>query len=202
MPSHHRPPGGADGPHGPEFNRSEFSRPEFSRVVRLDSIEKGETRFHWEASAAELAALARRFDIPALRALDATVKLRPLMKGGAEAEIAFAAEAVQRSVISLEAVPIPIAERVTVRYLKPAEIAALDAEAEERGEGLADEDIEPIDGESIDIGETIAQQLSLALDPYPRQEGERLEDYWAPGDDPSPEERHPFDVLRNLKQNT
>ncbi len=34
---------------------------------------------------------------------------------------------------------------------------------------------EPFDGDAIDIGEAVAQQLALALDPYPRAPGVSLE---------------------------
>ena len=34
---------------------------------------------------------------------------------------------------------------------------------------------EPFDGDAIDIGEAVAQQLALALDPYPRAPEARLE---------------------------
>jgi hypothetical protein len=51
-----------------------------------------------------------------------------------------------------------------VLYGPPAEVGdvVLDGAAEP---------IEPLEGEVIDIGEAVAQQLSLALDPFPRSAG-------------------------------
>jgi hypothetical protein len=40
---------------------------------------------------------------------------------------------------------------------------------------LETEVAEPFEGDAIDIGEAVAQQLALALDPYPRAPGASLE---------------------------
>jgi hypothetical protein len=58
-----------------------------------------------------------------------------------------------------------------------------------------DDDPEPIEGDSIDIGEAVAQQLSLALDPYPRI-GDSDDPLGDPEDQDEPE--GPFAALRGL----
>ena len=70
-----------------------------------------------------------------------------------------------------------------------------------------DEIIEPLIGDSIDIGEAVAQQLSVAMDPYPRvvgaqssaaavkAVGEEDDEAGAPM-----ARRNPFDALAALKK--
>jgi uncharacterized metal-binding protein YceD (DUF177 family) len=185
----------------PEFSRPEFSRPEFSRRVSLADIERHDLHSEWTASAAECAALARRFGVVAVHALAATADLSRLGGGGALARITFTAEVEQQSVLSLANVRQPVDAAVTVRYLTEKKAREYDLMMEEEGVEPPDEDIEVLDGETIDIGETIAQQLSLALDPYPRQVGETFEAVGISSDDDDRADRpNPFEVLKNFKE--
>lgn len=187
----------------PDDSPTDIDRPEFSRIVHLADLARQDLSAEWTASPDECAALARRFDLPVVHKLSARVSVTALGGGGALAEIAFAADVEQRSVVSLENVRQQVGDTLTVRYLPEAKVAAYEALLEAEGEAAAEEDIEPISGESIDIGETIAQQLSLALDPYPRQAGEKFEDYWdSTGGTDRPEGRNPFEILKNFKQDT
>ncbi|MEM7023065.1 MAG: DUF177 domain-containing protein [Pseudomonadota bacterium] len=73
------------------------------------------------------------------------------------------AEVVQSCVVSLEDVPATVAETFECRFA-PAGVDLAD--------DLAwDEDLEQLEGAELDLGEVFAQQLSLALDPYPRAAG-------------------------------
>jgi len=63
---------------------------------------------------------------------------------------------------------------------------------------------EPLEGNMLDVGEIVAEQLSLAADPYPRRPGVKLEDVLPKGrqnNRPAPVEqrRHPFAGLAALK---
>ena len=63
---------------------------------------------------------------------------------------------------------------------------------------------EPLAGNMLDVGEIIAEQLSLAADPYPRKAGAKLEDVLPKpqrGGRPSRAEqrRHPFAGLAALR---
>ncbi|MEM9840113.1 MAG: DUF177 domain-containing protein [Pseudomonadota bacterium] len=91
-------------------------------------------------------------------------------------------------VVSLEPMREVIAENFAVEYTtEPAE--------EPEGETEADLDApEPIQGDTLDLGQVLVEQLVLAMDPHPRKEGaEPPED---PGRKP---ESSPFDVLKSLK---
>jgi len=177
--------------------------PEFSRRVPLADFEKRNLHAEWTATRSECEALARRFGIVAVHALRATADIAPLGGDGALARIAFEAEVEQQSVVSLENVRQPVKVAVTVRYLTEKRAREYEHMVEEEGFEPPNEDIEVINGESIDIGETIAQQLSLALDPYPRRAGETFEAVGISSDDDDRADRpNPFEVLKNFKQNS
>ena len=137
------------------------SAPEFARAVELPRAIGRLTIHAVAADAAERAALARRFSLLSLDRLEAEVRLERLEGGVVRLTASFAAEAVQECVVTLEPVPARIAEDFTVLYgaAEAGRDIVLDSEAEP---------VEPLEGGRIDIGEAVAQQLSLSLDPFPR----------------------------------
>ncbi len=162
---------------------------EFARPVELSRLNRGEQRFEIVANAAERAALAARFGLVSLDRLEAAVRLGRIAGGLVRLEAEFAADVVQTCVVSLERVQNRVGEKFTVLYGEGAEAreVSLDGEAET---------IEPIVGGAIDIGEAVAQQLSLALDPFPHAPGAaapRLDAGSQPGAD------SPFKVLAKLR---
>ncbi|HEX3970153.1 MAG TPA: DUF177 domain-containing protein [Stellaceae bacterium] len=135
--------------------------------------------------------MAQRFDLLALDRLEAKVRVTPMAGGYYRLAADFEAELSQACAVTSEPVPARIAEAFTLTY-GPAEEETeivLDGEAEP---------IEPLDDGMIDIGEAVAQQLSLALDPFPRAPGAALE---AEADlsDLSPRES-PFAALARLRK--
>jgi len=137
---------------------------EFARPIPLDRISSTWTRHLIEAGPEERAALAARFDLIAIERLSAEVKLRRDRAGTQVALAArFSAAVVQVCVATLEPVPAEVEEEVEIRFDLSAEILAaeLDIDAD-------DDSVEPMEGDVLDIGEVIAQHLSLALDPFPR----------------------------------
>ena len=59
---------------------------------------------------------------------------------------------------------------------------------------------EPVSGGAIDLGETVAQQFALALDPYPRCPDASIEALGAEPQGARPEEGGPFAALARLKR--
>ena len=139
--------------------------PEFSRPLHLGSVGPDGRRDVLEADEAERAALARRFGIPAVESLRAELRLRPEADGAVRAEGRLAADVVQNCVVTLEPVAQRVEEAVALRLL-PAGV-------EPRDEPDEPDDI-PSDGGVVDLGEAVAEQLALALDPYPRAPGAAL----------------------------
>lgn len=167
-----------------------MTKPEFSRLVRLGPEPREVTL---EATEAERQALAARFGILGIGALAASLRLQPEPGGSVRARGRLSAEVEQACVVTLE----PVRQAVT---------AAIDLRILGEGESPADEDPESPDeiesqGGLVDLGEAVAEQLSLALDPYPRAEGAELPPF-DPEEEPEPEpaaKPNPFAALAKLR---
>jgi uncharacterized metal-binding protein YceD (DUF177 family) len=136
--------------------------PEFSRLVPLARIGRDRRRERIEASAGEREALARRLDLLALDRLAAVTTLCREANGEIVLEAAWEAEFVQNCVVTLEAVPGTASDSFVLRY-GPQEAAERLLLL-----GLEEADFEPLAGDAIDVGEAVAQELSLALPAFPR----------------------------------
>jgi len=165
--------------------------PEFSR--RIDGLRLSPSGEQYEISAKpeERAALAKRFELLALDRLEAMVKLTPMAGGYYRLAADFEAQLTQACSITSEPVPVRVAESFTLIYgpVEESSEIVLDGDAEP---------VEPLDDGVIDIGEAVAQQLSLALDPFPRAPGALLEEE-ADLSDHSPRES-PFAALARLRK--
>jgi uncharacterized metal-binding protein YceD (DUF177 family) len=135
---------------------------EFSRLVPLDRLASGAYRQTIAATPAEREALAGRFGLLALDRLAATVELRREAPGTVLLEAALEAGFVQSCVVTLEPVEGEVSTNFALRYGPPeaAEAAA--------ASDLDQPAFEPLCGDAIDIGEAVAQELSLQLPEFPR----------------------------------
>jgi len=137
---------------------------EFARPIEVSRLTRDEQRFDIAANPAERVALAKRFELPALDRLNAVVHIGRIPGGLIRLRAEIFAEVTQSCVVTLE----PVMSRVDESF---ALLYGDDEEAREvvlEGEG---EPVEPIAAGIIDIGEAVAQQLSLALDPFPHAPG-------------------------------
>jgi uncharacterized metal-binding protein YceD (DUF177 family) len=137
---------------------------EFSRPVALDRLPPGETAYEIAATPEERAALARRFALLALDRLEARVRLCALAGGLWRLSAELSADVRQECVVTLE----PVAGRIEDRFSLVYGAGADEAEVVLSGEA---ELVEPLPEGALDLGEVVAQQLSLALDPFPRAPG-------------------------------
>ena len=139
--------------------------PEFSHLLVLNNVPAEGLALRLEADAPARARLAERLGLLALHALSAELRLQPEPQGciGVRGELHAAVE--QACVVTLEPVPQRVDEPVAWRLL-PAGMEPTDG----------DDDPDDIETEAgvADLGEALAQQLSLALDPYPRAPGAEL----------------------------
>jgi uncharacterized metal-binding protein YceD (DUF177 family) len=136
--------------------------PEFSRLVPLARLGADPYRHRVEASVAECERLARRFDLVSLDRLAATVILVRTAGGLVRLDAVFEAEFAQTCVISLE----PVAGAITQSFsLVYGPVADPNQEIVLAAEEPA---FEQLTGDAIDIGEAVAQELSLALPDFPR----------------------------------
>lgn len=167
--------------------------PEFSRTMPWGAVSRKEKREEIEATAAERAALAARFGILEVGALKANLRLRQEAGGAVRVRGQLTADVVQACVVTLEPVPQHIEEPVDLRFLPEG------AEPDDDPDG-PDEIL--TEGEALELGEAIAEQLSLALDPYPRAPGAKLElDLLQEEEEPEaePTRPNPFAKLAGLK---
>lgn len=162
-----------------------LSHPELHRSVPVAQIGAAGLERRVEANAPELAALAARLEIPAIHALACRWRLTPGPGGIVEAEGELTARLVRVCVVTLDEFDSAVCERFSLRFVPEGrESAEIDPEAE---------DEIPYAGAAIDLGEATAEQLALALDPYPRKPGAALPD------EAQDAAAHPFATLSRLK---
>ena len=171
------------------------TEPEFSRPVALEELRGGLVRRDIEANEDERRRLAARFGLQSIGDLTATVSLEARDKGRiVVAKGRFTATVTQTCVVTLEPLPQRLSEDFTVRMVAepdPEDAAIIDVDP------TIEEEPEPIEGDSVDAGELVAQHLSLALDPYPRAEGAEFEQQGADAGDAVSD--GPFAKLAELK---
>lgn len=151
------------------------SDPEFSRIVDSGGLGPAPERHEIVAGAGERHALARRFGLESLDRLSATLTLARVSSGQIRLNGRLSAGLAQSCVVSLEPVAQTVEEEFSLYYAETGD--APDGQGP-GGEvvGLDDEESpEPLTDDCIDIGEAVAQQLALALDPYPRALGAAMQ---------------------------
>ncbi len=176
---------------------------ELERVVDLDRMGPGGTALDVVATETECAALAKRFGFLSLPALSARVTVDRKPGGRVVVEGRLKGRLVQACVLSLDPVTQDLDEAFRVVFADNAE----DERDPESGEAVLNAHAdapEPLTGNILDVGEIIAEQLSLTADPYPRRPGVKLEDVLPKprnnGRRGAPEQpRNPFAGLAALK---
>lgn len=158
---------------------------ELSRLVPLDRIGPAGLQEDVEARPQELEALARRMRIPAVRRLRCEFRLRRVGGGLIEADGRLEAEVVQVCVASLDEFAQAVQEEFRLEFVPSG--------SETENDDPDSPDQIPYEGAAIDLGEAAAEQLALALDPYPRKPGAV-----APGAD-EPAATGPFAGLAALR---
>jgi len=137
--------------------------------------------------------LADRFGLRDVSELTLEGRLKEESDGSYTFRGTISAKVVQTCVVTLDPVENEVEEPISLRFVSeerleaPAREVMVDAEEEE--------ETEPLPGDVIDLGEAVAEQFGVALDPYPRKPGAVM----TPGrdqDDTGP--GNPFAVLRNL----
>lgn len=137
---------------------------EFARPVPLDQIAERVRVVEISASEGERRALAERFGLVALKRLEARIRLS---RSGVfyRVEADWKADVVQTCVVTLEPLESHLADHLVEQY------GPTDRQEAEVDLDLETDDVEEIEGGAIDVGEAVAQALSLTLDPYPRKPG-------------------------------
>jgi uncharacterized metal-binding protein YceD (DUF177 family) len=144
--------------------------PEFSRLVPLQQIGGKPFLQQIEATPEERDKLSRRLDLLSLHRFVAEVELRRQSAEMILLEAQFEAEFEQCCAITLESVRGTVSDRFSLIYGPALEE---DPELVLSGDEPA---FEPLRGDAIDIGEAVAQELSLALPVFPRDPDAVIDD--------------------------
>jgi uncharacterized metal-binding protein YceD (DUF177 family) len=160
------------------FGASVTPTHEFSRRLKIDPWPDDAITVEVHADPAERQALAERFGLLAVRSLCGRGRLE---RGSEPGELVLHgwldADVVQACVISLEPVPARLQQRVERRYwpTEAGDPGRHHLQPYGMEELLDEEEVEPAIRGAIDLGEAFAEELGLALDPYPRAAGAALD---------------------------
>ena len=171
---------------------------EFSRPLSLDRISTTQHREEITATDKERAALVERFGLLGLDRLTASFTLKRVRKDLVRVKGHIHAMLAQACVVTLDPVPAEIDERFEVDFLEGAEPAVSDLELDAEAADAP----EPTPDGWIDLGELAAEQMGLALNPYPRRADAEVPAEWRAEEaaEPAPALRpNPFSVLQKLK---
>ncbi len=159
---------------------------ELHRPLLIGQIPTLGTHFNVEATPSECSALALRMGLPEVLELRCRFHLHRESNTIIRASGVLHARVVQTCVISLEDFETTVEESFTVRFVPSGtENDDLDPESE---------DEIPYENGILDLGEAAAEQLGLALDPYPRMPDAELPEI---EEEPEP---HPFAALDRLRR--
>jgi uncharacterized metal-binding protein YceD (DUF177 family) len=170
---------------------------EFSRLYRVDTLGAGSRAVSIAADEDERAALARRFDLVAVARLAAEASL---IRSGTivTARGTVSADVVQACVASGEPVEARVEEPFEIEFHPQPQRSGADEEIE-----LAESELDVVfyDGAAIDLGDAVAETVSLALDPFPRspRADEALRAAGVKSEEEARVESSPFAALGALK---
>jgi len=143
-----------------------------SRRLPLAELRGASQRHDGTASPEECLALAARFDLPAVESLSWQVESTP-WRSGIRLSGRLRASVVQECGVTLDPVPAEIDEAFERGFLPFADLYSEEKPGSEH-EIVTDRELgdvpEPLT-DPLDIGDIMAEELGVALDPYPRKEG-------------------------------
>lgn len=149
---------------------------EFSRPISPEDLgEQGRT-ISIDADRSECERLAGRLSLDDLTSLSADIRLTPQDGGKViRLEGALKAEITQTCVVTLE--PIKTSIETVLDRLYDTGLESLTEDNEESIDFEAEDPPDPLSDGKIDIGEAVAEQLALEINPFPRKPGISFADY-------------------------
>jgi len=175
---------------------------EIERLVDLDRIGAGGLALEITPNDSERQALAKRFGFLDLPIFSARVTIDRKLGEQIVVEGRLRGRIVQACVLSLEPVVQELDDGFRL-FFSPGLSEERDPDS---GEALVSAQLdapEPLTGSILDVGEIVAEQLSLVADPYPRRPGVKLDDVMpklrGPARPARDQRRHPFAGLAALR---
>ena len=152
------------------------TKSEIERIVDIDRMgASGSTALDIAATDDERAALAKRFGFLGLPAFSARVTVDRRPGGRVVVEGRLRGKIVQACILTLD----PVAQDLDETFCIVFKQDLAEERDPERGEALVSPQAdvpEPLSGNMLDVGEIVAEQLSLAADPIRGGRGAKLED--------------------------
>lgn len=169
--------------------------PLLDAVIRIDRLPATGRDLTVEPDEAVRQELAETLKLTAIEAFHADLTIVPL-RGGIRAQGRLTARIVQPSVVTFEPVTQDIDEPIDRVFLPEAQ-GHKPAPGAEIFVDLEDDDFpDHIDGPEVDLSALLIETLALAIDPYPRLQGESLDTLGLAPDDM---DAGPFAGLKKLK---
>lgn len=169
---------------------------DFSYPLQIAGLNQQEQHYHLCADAAECKALAEILKVVDVKSFSADIYLKLNIKehcldvwGAVDSELEL------QSVISLENFTKPY--HVPFRYYYDTKATYKDIR--EMEPGIEDDIPDIIENGQIDLANLAIEQLALAMDDYPRKEGETFS-FVSEFDEETTQNANPFAVLRELKK--
>ena len=176
---------------------------EFSRPLRLAEVPAEGSSLELDATASECAAVARRLGLLSLGRLHGQLGIKPIACGGLALTGTLQADVEQSCVVTLEALPIEVSRPLNLRFLNEEAFRQHESQQEDPLDGP---DVELMPDDVLDLGELLVEELSLALDPYPRREDANIAEAGLGSDGVSDRAEgkapNPFAVLEGLAGKT
>jgi uncharacterized metal-binding protein YceD (DUF177 family) len=162
----------------------------------LSRLPDGETEIAIAPSASERAGLARWAGVESVDALQGLVRLEKLAADNFRYEARFTADVTQPCVVTLEPVRSHI-EREFTRFFRVDDVRHVHVGKRAVQLPITAEDDEPeiLESATLDVAGPVIEELTLAIDPYPRASGAVFQ---VPPEKATPRE-NPFAVLKGLK---
>jgi uncharacterized metal-binding protein YceD (DUF177 family) len=148
---------------------------EIEHMIDIDRLAHGGAAVEIAPGEAERASLAKRFGFVELPAFSARVTVDRRIGGQVVVEGRLRGRIIQACILTLE----PVIQELddTFRVVFKQNLAEeLDPESGEALLNAQSDAPEPLEGHMLDVGEIVAEHLSLVADPYPRKEGVTFED--------------------------
>jgi hypothetical protein len=180
--------------------------PEWSHKIESGAVRSRPVSVSIRASEQECRDLARRLKVQEIRDLFAEIVLQRQNEGNViSAKGRFGATVVQFCVSTLDPVIQKIEEKIESWFAEEDDVIPLNRVRRERLSGMLDSELpmpderddpeQVIDG-MIDVAELVTQNLSLAIDPYPRAESAPIP---PPEEENIPGRPNPFEALKDWK---
>lgn len=173
--------------------------PFFDAIVRIDRMPATGRDLKVSLDTETRARLAKELKLTAIDSFEATLVVAPL-RGGIRALGRLVCDIVQPSVVTFEPVGQHIDESVDRVYLPEPHGHQKPTPGSELFVDLEDDDFpDHLDGPEVDLSALLIETLALAIDPYPRRDGESLDSL---GVDLKNGPSGPFAGLEKLKKSS